>query len=166
MLEDTFRKLTKTVKELKKFGEWRGGKKRSQERGRRPFQFPPCKKLKGSIDPDLPEFLRIQFRGIAPSANAAVVLKNPNDLSEILSDLLGLGEEYGYGMQFLFIKYILPSWDAYAYRLRLVDSLFTKEELGASLLFASKKSQKPGLKTSKVEQLLNLIKNNMGLTMI
>ena len=33
----------------------------------------------------------------------------------------------------------IPSWDAYSYGLQLMDILFTKEELAASLLFQSKK---------------------------
>lgn len=39
----------------------------------------------------------------------------------------------------------LPSRDAYSLALQLLDILFTKEELGSSLLFKSKKSNKPGL---------------------
>ena len=39
----------------------------------------------------------------------------------------------------------LPARDAYAFGLQLLDILFTKEELGSSLLMKSKKSDKPGL---------------------
>ena len=37
----------------------------------------------------------------------------------------------------------IPARDAYAFGLRLLDVLFTKEELGSSLLFKTKKSEKP-----------------------
>ena len=39
----------------------------------------------------------------------------------------------------------IPARDAYSYGLQLMDILFTKEELSSSLLFKSKKSEKPGL---------------------
>ena len=48
----------------------------------------------------------------------------------------------------------VPARDAYAYALSLMDVLFTKEELSASLLFKSKKSEKPGLEHERVEKLL------------
>ena len=51
----------------------------------------------------------------------------------------------------------LPSRDAYSLGLLLMDTLFTKEELGTSLLFKSKKSCKPGLDGKRVQQMLNLI---------
>ena len=56
----------------------------------------------------------------------------------------------------------LPTRDAYSHGLRLLDILFTKEELAGSLLFSSKKSNKPGLDSQKVEQLLNLIERRYG----
>ena len=43
----------------------------------------------------------------------------------------------------------LPARDAYSHGLRLLDILFTKEELAGSLLFSSKKSNKPGLDNQK-----------------
>lgn len=48
----------------------------------------------------------------------------------------------------------IPSRDAYAYALALMDVLFTKEELAMSLLFKSKKSEKPGLDRERVEKVL------------
>jgi hypothetical protein len=48
----------------------------------------------------------------------------------------------------------IPARDAYAYGLNLLDSLFSKEELFTSLLFKSKKSEKPGLDSVRVEKLL------------
>ena len=35
--------------------------------------------------------------------------------------------------------------DAYAFALQILDMFFTKQELAVSLLFKSKKSEKPGL---------------------
>jgi len=51
----------------------------------------------------------------------------------------------------------LPAKDAYGYALTLLDSLFTKEELGGSLMFKSPKSIKPALDEKKVTQLLTLV---------
>lgn len=51
----------------------------------------------------------------------------------------------------------IPSRDAYSFALTLMDVLFTKEELGSSLLFQSKKSNKPGLESEKVAQILNCV---------
>ena len=38
-----------------------------------------------------------------------------------------------------------PARDAYAYGLALLDALFSKDQLIDSLLFKSKRSEKPGL---------------------
>lgn len=51
----------------------------------------------------------------------------------------------------------LSSRDAYSFALQLLDILFTKEELASSLLFQSKKSDKPGLDQERVEKLLNFV---------
>ena len=56
----------------------------------------------------------------------------------------------------------IPSRDAYSYGLRLMDIIFSKEEMGKSLLFKSKKSQKPALDGEKVQQLLGLIDQKYG----
>ena len=56
----------------------------------------------------------------------------------------------------------LPARDAYAFGLQLLDILFTKEELGSSLLMKSKKSEKPGLDSARVQQLLSLIDLRFG----
>ncbi len=56
----------------------------------------------------------------------------------------------------------LPSRDAYAYALQLMDVYFTKEELAKSLVFKSKKSSKPPLDPKKVEQILKLIVKRFG----
>ena len=56
----------------------------------------------------------------------------------------------------------IPARCAYAFGLRLLDVLFTKEELGSSLLFKTKKSEKPGLDSVKVEQLLRLVERRYG----
>ena len=50
----------------------------------------------------------------------------------------------------------LPAKDAYAYALILLDCLFTKEELGNSLMYKSSKSPKPAL-DEKVNYLLKLV---------
>ena len=49
----------------------------------------------------------------------------------------------------------LPAPTPYAFALSALDVLFTKEELSTSLLFESKKSDKPGLDHQKVEVLLS-----------
>lgn len=51
----------------------------------------------------------------------------------------------------------LPSRDAYSFALLLMDQLFTKEEMGESLLFKSKKSDKPGLDEQRVQKLLSYV---------
>lgn len=51
----------------------------------------------------------------------------------------------------------LPAKDAYAYALTLLDTLFTKKELGGSLMFKSTKSIKPALDEKRVKQLLTLV---------
>ena len=56
----------------------------------------------------------------------------------------------------------LPSRDAYSFALQLLDILFTKEELQSSLLFKSKKSEKPGLDQSRVEKMMRLIERRYG----
>ena len=53
----------------------------------------------------------------------------------------------------------IPSRDAYAFALQLMDVLFTKEELASSLIFQSKKSDKPALDPQRVQQLLNFVDN-------
>ena len=52
--------------------------------------------------------------------------------------------------------------DAYSYGLQIMDVLFTKEELSKSLIFASKKSSKPGLDKKKVEEMLGEIDRKFG----
>lgn len=47
----------------------------------------------------------------------------------------------------------LPAKDPYSYGQALLDRLFTKEELGRSLVFPSDKSPKPGLPQEKVNKL-------------
>lgn len=56
----------------------------------------------------------------------------------------------------------LPSRDAYSFALQLLDILFTKEEQGTSLLFKSKKSEKPGLDRERVEKLLSFVERRYG----
>ena len=56
----------------------------------------------------------------------------------------------------------LPSRDAYSFALLLLDILFTKEELQSSLLFKSKKSEKPCLDQSRVEKMMRLIERRYG----
>ena len=51
----------------------------------------------------------------------------------------------------------LSARDAYAFRLQLLDILFTKEELSGSLPFKSKKSTKPGLDRERVDRLLGKV---------
>ena len=48
----------------------------------------------------------------------------------------------------------LPAATPYAFGLAVMDVLFTKEELSSSLLFSSKKSNKPALDPKRVEKLL------------
>lgn len=56
----------------------------------------------------------------------------------------------------------LPSRDAYSFALQLLDILFTKEELQSSLLFKSKKSDKPSLDQGRVERMMRLIERRYG----
>ena len=56
----------------------------------------------------------------------------------------------------------IPSRDAYSFGLQLMDVLFTKEELASSLLFKSKKSEKPGLDGERVQRLLGLLDKRYG----
>lgn len=56
----------------------------------------------------------------------------------------------------------LPSRDVYSYALNLMDLLFTKEEMGASLIFKSKKSDKPELDQVRVNRLLNCVEKKYG----
>ena len=52
----------------------------------------------------------------------------------------------------------IPASDEYKYGLRLMDVLFSKEEMARSLLFESKrKCDKPGLDKERVSIMLNLI---------
>ena len=51
----------------------------------------------------------------------------------------------------------LPAKDAYSYALILLSTLFTKDELGSSLMYQSSKSNKPGLNPTRVKKLLNLV---------
>ncbi|MCG8625123.1 MAG: hypothetical protein MJE68_24385 [Proteobacteria bacterium] len=55
------------------------------------------------------------------------------------------------------VKPGLHSTYRYGYALTLLDTLFTREEQNQCLMFKSKKSDKPGLDTAKVEEhLVNL----------
>ena len=56
----------------------------------------------------------------------------------------------------------LPSRDVYSFRLQLMDIMFTKEELASSLLFKSKKSDKPGLDKVRVERMLQYMEQRYG----
>ena len=56
----------------------------------------------------------------------------------------------------------IPSRDAYAFGLQVMDILFSKEELSISLLFKSKKSEKPGLESDRVAKLLGFIDKKYG----
>ena len=51
----------------------------------------------------------------------------------------------------------ISSRDAYRFTLQLMDVLFMKEELASSLIFQSKKSDKPALDPQRVQQLLNFV---------
>ena len=51
----------------------------------------------------------------------------------------------------------LPAKDAYNYALILLGTLFTKEELGSSLMYHSTKRHKPGLDPKRVKKLLYLV---------
>ena len=56
----------------------------------------------------------------------------------------------------------LPTRDAYSFALQLLDLLFTKEEQAGSLMFKSKKSEKPALDEQKVAQLIELVQLRFG----
>ena len=56
----------------------------------------------------------------------------------------------------------IPSRDAYSFALQLLTILFSKEELSASLLFKSKKSEKPALDQGRVEKMLKIIEKRYG----
>ena len=50
----------------------------------------------------------------------------------------------------------LPTYTPYTLALAAISALFTNEELGSSLLFKSKKSDKPGLDPKRVEIFLGM----------
>lgn len=52
----------------------------------------------------------------------------------------------------------------YAFGLKVLDMLFSKNELRGSLLFGSKKSNKPGLDGDRVAKLLAFVENKWGST--
>ena len=52
---------------------------------------------------------------------------------------------------------LIPVRDAYAFGLVLMDSLFTTEELAVSLLYKSKKSEKPGLDENRVAKIIHIM---------
>ena len=58
----------------------------------------------------------------------------------------------------------IPARDAFQYGLSLLDIFFAKEELASSLVYKSKKSEKPGFDHSKVERMfgkqLYIARNN------
>ena len=56
----------------------------------------------------------------------------------------------------------LPARDAYAFGLQLMDIMFTKDELANALLFASKKSDKPGLDKDRVGKLMGFLEKRYG----
>ena len=56
----------------------------------------------------------------------------------------------------------IPAKDEYAYGLRLMEVLFTKEEMSESLLFESKKSDRKGLDQERVSQLFSLVDKRYG----
>ena len=56
----------------------------------------------------------------------------------------------------------LQSRNVYSFGLQLMDLLFTKDELSSSLLFISKKSEKPGLDPQRVNQLLSILYTRYG----
>ena len=59
----------------------------------------------------------------------------------------------------------LSATDVYAFRLQLMDILFTKEEQSSSLLFASKKSKRVGLDRERVDKLLGKLPFSLDVTM-
>ena len=48
----------------------------------------------------------------------------------------------------------IPARDEYSFALNLMDMMFTKAELASSLLFKSKKSEKPELDPIRVQRML------------
>jgi hypothetical protein len=52
--------------------------------------------------------------------------------------------------------------DPYSYALQAMDVLFTKEEMGPSLIFKSPKSPKPALEKKRISQLLGLVERKFG----
>ena len=56
----------------------------------------------------------------------------------------------------------LPSRDTYSFALQLMDIFFTREELATSLMFKSKKSDKPALNQAKVERILGYVEKKYG----
>ena len=56
----------------------------------------------------------------------------------------------------------IPAKDAYKFSLRLLDVLFTKEELHDHLLLPSKKSEKPPLDKCRVNLMFDLIDKRFG----
>ena len=55
----------------------------------------------------------------------------------------------------------LPTYTPYAFALAAISILFTNEELGSSLLFKSKKSEKPGLDPKRSKYSLVCMKLNV-----
>lgn len=52
----------------------------------------------------------------------------------------------------------IPAQNPYSYGLHLMDALFEKDELAASLMFESAKSDKPGLDKERVAKIFKMIK--------
>jgi len=58
----------------------------------------------------------------------------------------------------------IPAKDEYQYGLRLLDVLFSKEEMVDHLMLKSKRSDKPALDKTKVDIMLGLIDKRFGTT--
>lgn len=56
----------------------------------------------------------------------------------------------------------VPARDVYSFGLTLLDMLFSREELGKSLLLPTSKSSKPGLDKDRVDKLFACIKRRFG----
>ena len=56
----------------------------------------------------------------------------------------------------------IPSRNPYSYALRLMDVFFTKQEMAVSLLFKSRKSDKPALAEDRVKKLLSYVEMRFG----
>jgi len=56
----------------------------------------------------------------------------------------------------------IPAKDEYQYGLRLLDVLFSKEELVGCLMVKSKRSEKPGLDKRRIDLLCSLIDKRYG----